>query len=60
MDRNQDHQDDEDDILPDTDFDRERTLTGKFALFVLVNIIYFQALGRVPDYIFCTANTQTI
>ena len=36
MERDLDHPDDEDDILPDTDFDRGRTLTGKFALFVLV------------------------
>jgi hypothetical protein len=28
---------DEDDILPDTKVDRERTLTGKWALFVLVS-----------------------
>lgn len=31
---------DEDDILPDTDIDRERTLAGKWALFVLVNNVW--------------------
>jgi len=46
MERNRDHQDDEDDILPDTDFDRERTLTGKFALFVLVTISFYSNTQR--------------
>ncbi len=31
---------DEDDILPDTDIDRERSLAGKWALFVLVNNVW--------------------
>ena len=30
-------EEDEMDILPDTDVDRERSLTGKWALFVLVS-----------------------
>lgn len=34
-------QEDEQDILPDTNIDRERTLTGKWALFVLVSPQFF-------------------
>ena len=36
------NKDEEDDILPDTKVDRERTLTGKWALFVLVSIFHIQ------------------
>ncbi len=39
-----------DDILPDTDIDRERTLTGKFALGTFVIVAVFLTVS------FCTPN----
>ena len=51
-DRPEKYEEDVDDILPDTNIDRERTLTGKFALAVLVIAAIFTTLAFVtPNWL---------
>jgi len=45
-------EEDEEKILPDTNFDRERTLTGKWALFTLFISVLFTTLAFVtPNWL---------